>query len=159
MTVPRSRLQFSCGCCNQAGGPGEACSPPRMGLRERGTTRSGPPAPTFFDPRRDRVRICTGVAAQLRGLALARLVQFALARALQDPGYLGEQVSPVVSERAQLPHRGVMLSLGKLAPLCMTLRHAVDPRSENQVSFRPLIDHMIDYDGWSLPLSCCPWLG
>jgi hypothetical protein len=43
---------------------------------------------------RDRVRVGTGLPAQARSLAGERLIVPPLGRALEDPGHLGEQISP-----------------------------------------------------------------
>ena len=95
-----------------------------------------PPAPSFLDPCRDRLRVGPGVPAQLCGLAPEQLVKFALTRALHGPGDLGQKVGPDSCEHAQLPHRGGVLILGQLAPSCITVRRAGEPDDEDTVLIR-----------------------
>ena len=68
--------------------------------RERRLPRGGPPAATLLDPRRDRLRVGPGLAAEHRGLPGERFIQLALAGALEDPGHLGQEVGPAVRELA-----------------------------------------------------------
>jgi hypothetical protein len=58
----------------------------------------------------------------LCGLSGERLVQFAVGCAFEDPGDLGEQISPSARELAEFGHRGVLLALGQLAPSGMVPR-------------------------------------
>jgi hypothetical protein len=56
-------------------------------------------------------------AAQRRCLPGERLVEFALGRALEDPGHLGQQVSPAGRELAKPGHRGGFLVRSQVTPL------------------------------------------
>jgi hypothetical protein len=57
--------------------------------RERRLICRGPPALTLSDPRRDRLRVGPGLAAQACGLAGERLIQLPLTGALENAGDLG----------------------------------------------------------------------
>ncbi len=82
----------------------------------RAHTRGLGPAPAFLDPPRNCLRVCSGLAAQVRGLPGERLVQLSLGRTLEDPRDFGEQVGPAAGERAEFGHRGSLLVLGQVAP-------------------------------------------
>ena len=100
-----------------------------------------PPAPPFLGPRRDRPRVGPGLAAQPHGLARERLIQLALAGALEDPGHLGQQVGPAARQLAQRGHRGALLGAAQLAPPRPAPRLALELGDEQPVSLRALIDH------------------
>jgi hypothetical protein len=68
--------------------------------RERRQPRSRRPLPAHLGPRRDRLRVGPGLAAQPGGLAGQRLIVTALRRALEDPRDLGEQVRAPAGELA-----------------------------------------------------------
>ena len=108
---------------------------------ERRLSRGGRAATAFLDPGRYRLQIGPGLAAQRRRLARERLVQLSLARALKNPGDLGQQVSAPARELPQRRHRSVFLVAAQLAPLRPVARLAVDPGDEQAVSFRAPIDH------------------
>jgi hypothetical protein len=72
---------------------------------------------------------------------LERLVQLPLARALDDPGDLGQQVSAPCSELAQCGHRGGLLVLCEIPPPGAVLGLAEQLGDKNKVSFRAFIDH------------------
>ena len=78
--------------------------------------RDGPSAPSLGHPHRDRLQVRSGLAAQPGGLARQRFVRFPLGRPLEDPGDLGEQVSPATRELAEPGHRGGLLVAAQLAP-------------------------------------------
>ena len=84
-------------------------SPAAQAAGERRTACRGPPAPSLLDPRRDRLRVSARLAAQRGRLAGERLIELALAGALEDPGHLGEQVSAAVGELAQRSDRRGLL--------------------------------------------------
>ncbi len=94
-----------------------------------------------LDPSLYRVRVGPGLAAQHRGLAGERLVQLALARALKDPGDLGQEVGPSARELPELGHRGGLFLAAQLAPPRPVPRLAVELGDEQAVSLRALIDH------------------
>src|SRR5207244_11835328 len=73
-------------------------------------------------PHWDRLRVRAGLAAQPGGLARQRFVRFPFGRPLEDPGDLGEQVSPATRELAEPGHRGCLLTAAQL-----THRHGAGP--------------------------------
>ena len=99
------------------------------------------PLPPYLGPGRYLIRIRSGVTAQLRGLPRMRFVQLPLGEALQDPGYLGQQVRPPGRELAQLGHRGHMLGLGELPPPRVMLCRTRELGDKDTISLRTLIDH------------------
>ena len=116
-------------------------SPAVQAARKRRRFRRGPPAPSLLDPRRDRGGVGPGLAAQHRGLAGERLIRLSLARALEDPGHLGEQVSASGGKLPEFGHCGGFLVGGQVPPLRPPARLAVDLGDEEPVSLRALIDH------------------
>ena len=73
-------------------------------------------AAAFLDPARDGVGVGPGQAAQPRRGPGQRLVRFALARALEDAGHLGQQVGPAPGQRSDFGQRGRLFVLGERAP-------------------------------------------
>ncbi len=102
--------------------------------REQRLVHRSPPAATLLDPRRDRLRVGPGPAAEIRSLPLERLIRLALARTLQDPRHLDQQVRPADRELAQLPDRGVTLGSGQLPPPGVMPRRAFQPRYEDMAA-------------------------
>lgn len=68
--------------------------------REQRLVHRSPPASAFLDARRDRLRVAPGPAAEIRSLPLERLIRLALARTLQDPRHVDQQVRPAASSRS-----------------------------------------------------------
>ena len=62
-----------------------------------------------------------------------------LGRALEDPGHLGEQISPAPGKRAELSNRGGFLAAGQVAPSSPVPRLARQLGDEDTISFRALI--------------------
>jgi hypothetical protein len=87
----------------------------------------------------DRVRVGTGLPAQARSLAGERFIVPPLGRALEDPGHLGEQISPAPGKRAELSNRGGFLAAGQVAPSSPVPRLARQLGDEDTISFRALI--------------------
>jgi hypothetical protein len=78
-----------------------------------------------------------GHPAQPRGGPGQRLVRFALAGSLEDPGHLGQQVGPAPGQRAQFGQRGRLLVLGERAPPGAMARFAGDLGGEQTVGVSP----------------------
>jgi hypothetical protein len=93
--------------------------------------------PPFLDPRRNHLRVGPGVTAQLCSLSCQRSTELSLARALEDPGDLGKQVSTASGELAQLVHLGRVLSLGQITPPGVTPRLPRELSDEDPVSSTP----------------------
>ena len=74
------------------------------------------PAPSFGGPVRDEGVVGSGEPAQGGGLAGERLIVPARGGALEDAGYLGQQVGPACGEFAEFGHRGGLLVAGEVAP-------------------------------------------
>ena len=70
------------------------------------------PAPAFGGPLRDDGVVGSGEPAQGGGLAGERLIVSALGRALEDAGYLSQQVGPASGKVAEFGHRGGLLVFG-----------------------------------------------
>ena len=96
------------------------------------------PAPPLFGPCRDRIRVGAGLPAQARSLAGQRFIVPPLGRALEDPGHLGEQISPAPGKRAELSNRGGFVAAGQVAPSGPVPRLARQLGDEDTVSFRAL---------------------
>ena len=109
--------------------------------RERRPRRGGPPAPPLLDPRRDRLRVSARLAAQRRGLADERLIELALAGALEDPGDLGQEVGAAARQLGQRGYRGGLLVASELMPPRPVPRLPRQLRDEDPVSLRASIDH------------------
>ena len=62
-----------------------------------------------------------------------------LGRTLEDPGHLGEQISPAPGKRAELSNRGGFLAAGQVAPSSPVPRLARQLGDEDTISFRALI--------------------
>src|SRR6185436_20568537 len=92
----------------------------------------------LLGPCRDRVRVGTGLPAQARSLAGERFIVPPLGRALEDPGHLGEQISPAPGKRAELSNRGGFLAAGQVAPSSPVPRLARQLGDEDTISFRRL---------------------
>lgn len=90
----------------------------------RAHTRGPGPASAFLNPSRNCLRVCSRLAAQVRGLPGEQLVQLSLGRAFEDPRDFGEQVSPAAGERAEFGHRGSLLVPGQLTPPSVMPRRA-----------------------------------
>ena len=65
---------------------------------------------------RDERLVGPGLAAQLRSLPGEGLVELAVRRPLEDPGDLGQQVTPAAGQRAEFVHRGGVFVFGERAP-------------------------------------------
>jgi len=109
--------------------------------RERRLACGGPPAPPLRDPRRYRVLVGPGLAAQRRGLAYQRLIKLTLAGALEDPGHLSKEVRAAARELAQRGHRGGFIVAAEFAPPSAVARLPRQLRDEDTVSLRTPIDH------------------
>jgi hypothetical protein len=59
------------------------------------------PAPPFLGPLRDQCLVGSRQAAQVRCASGEWLVELPIARALEDPGDLGEQVGPACGDLAE----------------------------------------------------------
>ena len=82
----------------------------------------------------------SGTGPQPGGRAVHR--RLPLGRALEDPGHLGEQISPAPCKRAELSNRGGFEpAAGQVAPSGPVPRLARQLGDEDTVSFRALIDH------------------
>lgn len=114
--------------------PSGADSSDALTARERRETSGGSSPPSLLDPGRDCCLISPGRPAQACRLPHERLIELALASALQDARHMRQEVGAARSELPQLPHRSVMLGPGQLAPAGVTFRGAVDPRDEDAVS-------------------------
>jgi len=101
-------------------------------------------------PRRDQRVIGTGLAAQLRGALGQRLVEFTRGGSLEDPGHLGEQVTPAAGPCAELGDRGGFLLCGKRAPPGVMPRFAGQLSHQNPVGTRSgmILTHLsrVEYD-------------
>lgn len=82
-----------------------------------------------------------GLPAQARSLAGQRFIVPPLGRILEDPGHLGEQISPAPGKRAELSNRGGFVAAGQVAPSGPVPRLTRQLGDEDTVSFRALIDH------------------
>ena len=58
------------------------------------------PAPPFLHPLRYQRLVGSCQAAQVRSAPGERLVELAFRRPLEDPGHLGQQVTPAAGQRA-----------------------------------------------------------
>jgi hypothetical protein len=108
---------------------------------KRRPARVRPPLTGGLDPRRDRIRVGPGLAAQTRGLVPARLVQLSLGGSELEARNLGQQVGPAACELAQLGHRGGFLGFGRLAPPDVTPGGTGYPGDEDTATLWPFIDH------------------
>ena len=76
-----------------------------------------------------------------RGLHYERLIELALAEALQDPGNVGQEVGSASGQLTELGHRGGVLSLGQLSPPGVMPCGAVQLGNQDPVSLRTIIEH------------------
>jgi hypothetical protein len=81
------------------------------------------------------------LAAQSRGLPGERLAELAFGRALEDPGNLGQQVTPPARQRAELGHRGGFLAAAELTPPGPVPGLPRQLRDQDPVSLGPHIAH------------------
>jgi hypothetical protein len=109
--------------------------------RHRRPPRIYRPAPPLLDPPGDLPRVGPGLPAQPGGLAGHLLIRLALRGALEDPGHLGQQVTPAARELAQRGHRGGLLAAAQLPPPGAAARLAEKLGDQQPVSLRARIDH------------------
>ena len=103
---------------------------------ERRVPSGGPAGAADLDPRRDGLRVGSGLAAQLRGLPLERLARLAFTGALQDSGDFSQQIIAAGRELAELGHGGGFLGSGQLPPPGMTSGRAGELGDEDPVRAR-----------------------
>jgi len=85
------------------------------------------------------------LAAEPGGLADERLIRLALACALEDPDDLGQQVGATSGELAERGHRRGLLVAGERAPLRAAPGLPRQPRYQDPISLRAIIEHEFEY--------------
>jgi hypothetical protein len=89
--------------------------------------------------------IASGSAPARRHSCAAQWANRSSSSPSDDPGDLGEQVSPAACERAELGHRGSLVVAAKFAPPGTMPRLPRQFRYQDPVSLRTIIDHTFEY--------------
>ena len=108
------------------------------------------PAPPLLHPLGYQRLVGSCQAAQPRGAPGQRLVELALGRPLEEPGHLGQQVTPAASQRTEFGQRGRFLLPGERAPPGVMPRLAGQLSHQNPVGTRSemILTHpsRVEYD-------------
>jgi hypothetical protein len=115
-------------------GPGNSSGAQAAG--EWRAARGGSAGAADQDPRRDGLRVGSGLAAQVRGLPLERLAGLTFNGALEDSGDFGQQITAPGGKLAEFGHGGGFLGPGELAPPGVTSGGAGELRDQDPVRVR-----------------------